>query len=42
MTILRNEPNYNLADCESFKSEVRVTRNTSNNGNKKNVRIIVP
>ena len=36
------ESSDNLADSESFKSKVKVTENTPNNGNKKNVEIIVP
>ena len=35
-------PNDNLADSESFKSKVKITGNVPNNGNTKNVEIIVP
>ena len=37
----KDEPNDNLADSESFKSKVKITGNTPNNGNAKNVEIIV-
>ena len=36
------DPNDNLTDSESFKSIVKITGNTSNNGNTKDVEIIVP
>ena len=36
------DPNDNLTDSESFKSKVKITGNTSNNGNTKDVEIIVP
>ena len=38
----KDEPNDNLADSESFKSKVKITGNIPNNGNTKNVEIIVP
>ena len=37
----KNEPNDNLADSESFKSKVKITGNTRNNGNTKEVEIII-
>ena len=37
----KDEPNDNLADYESFKSKLKITRNTPVNGNKKDVEIIV-
>ena len=36
------EPNDNLADSESFKSKVKISRNTRHDGNAKDVEIIVP
>ena len=36
------EPNDNLANSESFKSKVKITGKTPNNGNTKDVEIIVP
>ena len=39
---ITNEPNYNLADSESFKSKIKITRKTPNNGNEKDVEIMVP
>ena len=36
------DPNDNLADSQSFKSKVKITGNTPNNGNTKNVEIVVP
>ena len=36
------EPNDNLADSESFKSKVKISRNTRHDGNTKDVEIIVP
>ena len=36
------DPNDNLIDSESFKSKVKITGNTPNNGNTKHVEIIVP
>ena len=38
----RDEPNDNLADSESFKSKVKITGKSPNNGNEKDVKIIVP
>ena len=38
----KDEPNDNLADSESFKSKVKITGKTLNDGNSKNVEIIVP
>ena len=38
----KDEPNDNLADSESFKNQVKITGNTPNNGNLKDVEIIVP
>ena len=38
----KDEPNYNFADYESFKSKVKITGNTPANGNTKDVEIIVP
>ena len=38
----RDEPNDNLADSQSFKSKIKITGKTPNNGNEKNVEIIVP
>ena len=37
-----DESNDNLADSESFKSKIEITGKASNNGNKKDVEIIVP
>ena len=42
MAILQREPNDNLADSISLKFNVKITGNTPNNGNTKNVKIIVP
>ena len=39
---IADEPNNNLADSESFKCKVKTTRNTSADGNTKDVEIIVP
>ena len=36
------EPGDNLADSESFKSSVKITGNTPNSGNTKDVEVIVP
>ena len=36
------DPNDNLANSESFKSKVKITGKTPNNGNTKDVEIIVP
>ena len=38
----RDEPNDNLTDSESFKSKIKITGKTLNNGNKKDVEIMVP
>ena len=38
----RDEPNDNLADSESFKSKIKITEKTPNNGNQKDVEIMVP
>ena len=38
----KEDPNDNLTDSESFKSKVKITGNTPNNGNTKDVEIIVP
>ena len=38
----RDEPNDNLADSESFKSKIKITRKTPAAGNEKNIEIIVP
>ena len=38
----RNEPDNNLADCQSFKSKIKITGKTPNNGNEKDVEIMVP
>ena len=38
----RDEPNDNLANCESFKSKIKITGKTTNNGNEKDVKIMVP
>ena len=38
----KDEPNGNLANSESFKSKVKITGNTPNDGNTKDVEIIVP
>ena len=37
----KDEPNDNLANFESFKSKVKVTGKTPDDGNAKNVEIIV-
>ena len=37
----RDEPNNNLADSESFKSEKKITGKTPNNDNEKDVEIMV-
>ena len=34
--------NDNIANCDSFKSKVKITEKTPNNGNTKYVEIIVP
>ena len=38
----RDEPNDNLADYESFKSKIRITGKTPDDGNEKDVEIMVP
>ena len=38
----KDEQNNNLADSQSFKSKVKITRNTPDGGNTKNVEIMVP
>ena len=38
----KDDPNDNIADSESFKSKVKRTGKTPNDGNTKNVAIIVP
>ena len=38
----RDYPNDNLADSESFKYKVKISEKTPNNGNTKDVEIIVP
>ena len=38
----KDDLNNNLTDSESFKSKVKITGNTPNNGNTKDVQIIVP
>ena len=38
----RNKTDDNLADSESFKSKLKITRKTPNNGNEKDVEIMVP
>ena len=38
----RDEPNDNLADSESFKSKIKITGKTPNNGNEKYVERMVP
>ena len=38
----RNEPNDNLFDSESFKSKTRITGETPNTGNEKDVEIMAP
>ena len=38
----RDEPNDNLADSESFKSKIKIIGKTPNNGNEKDVEIMVP
>ena len=37
----RDEPNYNLADSESFKSKIKITEKTPAAGNEKDVEIMV-
>ena len=38
----KDDPNDNMADSESFKYKVKITGKTPDNGNSKNVEIIVP
>ena len=38
----RDEPNDNLANSESFNSKIKITGKTPNNGNEKDVEIMVP
>ena len=38
----KDDPNDNLTDSESFKSKVKITGKTPNNGNTKDIEIIVP
>ena len=38
----RDEPNNILADSESFKSKIKITGKTPNDGNQKDVEIMVP
>ena len=38
----RDEPNDNLANSESFKSKIKITGKTPNDGNEKDVEIMVP
>ena len=38
----KDDPNDNLTDFESFKSKVKITGKTPNNGNTTDVEIIVP
>ena len=42
MAIHKDDPNDNLANSESCKSKVKITGKTPNNGNAKDVEIIVP
>ena len=38
----KDDPNDNLAYSESFKSKVKITGKTPNNGNTKDIEIIYP
>ena len=38
----KDEPNDNLTGSKSFKSKIKITENTPNDGNRKDVEIIVP
>ena len=38
----KDDPNDNIADSESFKSKLKITGKTPDNGNTKDVEIIVP
>ena len=42
MAILQNEPNGSLTDFTSFKYKIIIPEKTPNNGNTKDVEIIVP
>ena len=42
LEVYKDEPNDNLADSESFKSKVKITGKTPDDGNTKDVEIIVP
>ena len=39
---ITDEPNDHLANSESFKSKIKITGKTPNNGNEKDVEIMVP
>ena len=41
MEVCGNEPNDNLEDFESFKSKIKVAGKAPDNGNEKNVEIMV-
>ena len=38
----KDEPNDNIADTESFKSKVKITGKTPDDGNAKDIETIVP
>ena len=38
----KDDPNDNIVQSESFKSKIKITGKTTNNGNTKDVEIIVP
>ena len=38
----KDDPNDNIVQSESFKSKIKITGKTANNGNTKDVEIIVP
>ena len=38
----RDEPNDNLADSESFKSKIKITGKSPDDGNEKDVETMVP
>ena len=38
----KDDPNDNIADCESFKSKIKIRGKTPDDGNTKDVEIIVP
>ena len=42
MQYYKDDPNDNLGNFKSFKSKVKITGKTPNNGNTKDVEIIVP